>query len=197
MEESGGCRESIETLKAYSVNQNCADCRLQPSTFVSVSHGTFICRQCAVSHMLLGTVDSQVKEISSEWTPEQVAFIANGGNDAIQQLFQYYEILDTPVNYKYNTKAAAYYRRLMAKIAEQLVLKEELPTKLEGKKIDVDGEKLGVIGEEGLRKRENEKGILDRIDETIDEAADKFVDVVERMSEKISSYFSGPAWFSH
>ena len=72
--------------------------------------------------------------------------IEEGGNAALRQFFQTYDLNDIyDIKIKYNTKAADYYRRMNNAKAMMQPFTEEIPTYEEGRTL-LDGRRLDKNG---------------------------------------------------
>ncbi|KAG0481245.1 hypothetical protein HPP92_011760 [Vanilla planifolia] len=87
---SSNASKSLEKLSSQPDNRICADCCLRDPKWVSLSHGVFICIQCAGVHRSLGVHISKVLSVKlDEWTDDQVDWlIGRGGNAAVNNSYE-------------------------------------------------------------------------------------------------------------
>lgn len=95
-------------------NKICLDCKAAMPKYVSINNAIIICQSCALKHKALGFNISYIRDIKSEWDPYLIAFIHRGGNARFIRFTHEYEIELFPIEYKYITKAAEYYRLLVS-----------------------------------------------------------------------------------
>ena len=97
--------------------------------FVSINHGVFLCHNCAQIHQAhYGAEISFIKSIAdphltglvtdpnqkSSWTFTQLrVLIISGGNLSFRDYMDNYNLLDSPVQKRYSTVAAEYYRDVL------------------------------------------------------------------------------------
>lgn len=80
---------------------------------MSMNHGIFLCSNCAIGiHMEYYPVEvSCVKAIHTDhFNYLQLRVLINGGNDAAYNFFEVYDLVNEPVQKRYNTVAAQVYR---------------------------------------------------------------------------------------
>ena len=80
---------------------------------VSINHGIFLCANCATGiHKEHYPVEiSCIKAISEdEFNYLQLRVLINGGNKAAFDFFEIYDLTNEPVQKRYNTVAAQFYR---------------------------------------------------------------------------------------
>ncbi|GBP06028.1 hypothetical protein EVAR_3271_1 [Eumeta japonica] len=79
--------EILRELITISGNKYCLDCNQRGPTYVNTTIGSFVCSKC--SGMLRGlTPPHRVKSISmATFTPEEIEFIKNRGNDYCRRLW--------------------------------------------------------------------------------------------------------------
>eukprot|EP00300_Choanocystis_sp_HF-7_P028884 c34970_g1_i1.p1 GENE.c34970_g1_i1~~c34970_g1_i1.p1 ORF type:complete len:445 (+),score=57.74 c34970_g1_i1:54-1337(+) len=73
----------IHTLMTAASNKVCADCSATAPKWGVVTHGCFVCTECAGVHRSLGTHISFVLSCTlDKWTPEQTAAMYRGNEEA-------------------------------------------------------------------------------------------------------------------
>jgi hypothetical protein len=117
------------------LNQTCIDCESSFPTFVSIAHGCFLCLMCYQSHLSLGSL-SNPKPFDHSLTREEREMLTAGGNTALKEFFSYYSIMNTPISYKYTTKAARFYREMLTKVARNEEFANDFPSVEEASKPD-------------------------------------------------------------
>lgn len=98
-------------IKLDPKNKDCADCKGQPTTVVSINQGVALCNKCATLHTVLGTGISYLHPMNFEWDTYLIEFFRKGGNSKFLEFCEKNGINELPVDQKYKTKAADYYRR--------------------------------------------------------------------------------------
>ncbi|CAG9316606.1 unnamed protein product [Blepharisma stoltei] len=118
--EPGLASKVFEILKNDKFNRFCADCNIQSAGFGDIDYGTFICYKCVALHREIN-VDSIIKVLADEvWDVDEIKVMIAGGNAALRDYFKYYRItIETPMLLKYKTRAAAFYRNMLAEIARE------------------------------------------------------------------------------
>jgi ADP-ribosylation factor GTPase-activating protein 1 len=144
----------------------CADCDATNPSWMSVSHGCFVCENCAEEHKKLTEHVSLLKRREEDLlTDVQRGLMERGGNERLAEWFDKYHIIKTaPQHFKYRTKAAKQYRdKLMAAAVgetyalpdvspeEGLTDMDKTPEAADGQAGDVEGneEDPGMIGKVG------------------------------------------------
>jgi len=93
-------------------NTLCFDCTEPNPSWASVNHGILICTACVSLHRGLGSQVSLVRSVKLDmWTERQLALMDRGGNDALNAFFVRYNLNSEPINTKYTSRAAAWYRK--------------------------------------------------------------------------------------
>jgi len=114
-------------------NQQCFDCKSPEVNSASVSHGIFLCENCAEQHKELGAHISFTRSLTDNWSIRQLKIMTAGGNSSLQQFFQMYNMPeDSRIDYKYKTKAAKYYREMLKVMAQGEPCELERPSLEEG-----------------------------------------------------------------
>ena len=166
----------IDRLNSDSYNKYCVDCNRQEATHASTTFGIFICGDCAEAHRQLGMNQSYIKNLSEElWDEYQLKSIDKnvGGNKKWYDLLKEYQIQTQPINKKYTSAIARWYRgKLMADVCHTGYSVDK-PAKNWQERGDKVVEKVGVVAdkaEAGIMKFGNaldrkltEKGWKDKI----------------------------------
>ena len=140
-------------------NTICIDCKSQPTSHISITHGSFICSSCAETHHKLGEDISKIKTIDELITENEAKMMMSGGNNAFTEFLKYYGLLSTQINFKYNTRAAYFYRYMIKKISADQEVDIEMPGQIEGTEIVVKTQPIDLnstnIAEPLLSSEEN------------------------------------------
>lgn len=126
--ESDLASQVFQKLKTDESNNFCFDCNAENPDHVSVNHGIFICSNCAAGHLELIEV-SIVKSMTETWTKDELNMVVAGGNAALKEYFFYYGfIYKTPINLKYQTRSAAFYRNMLEILSQNVPCESEFLT---------------------------------------------------------------------
>lgn len=103
-----------------SSDRVCVDCGSQEADWASVSHGTYLCMDCAGRHRGLGVHLSFVRSTTMDlWNNEQLRRMQIGGTQQFHEFLKLYPRLCTPprtmaeLSTRYRSRAVAHYRRLL------------------------------------------------------------------------------------
>lgn len=112
--------EVFQELKSNPDNNFCFDCDAAQPQWAAVLYGTFVCASCAAEHQALGPRISRVKNLEDEgWTATELKTMRDGGNKQLEDFFALYKIKkQAPVDFKYKTKAAEFFRTRNQKAAD-------------------------------------------------------------------------------
>lgn len=195
----------FNNLKNDPANNSCFECQTQFPTFVSVNNGCFLCQSCVQSHLPLGFEVSRIKTIDEDWSIDDLKLITAGGNSSLSEFFTHYNIVGTPPNFKYCTRASYYYRDMLSIVAQDLEYPHACPPIEEGvqlmtalypdlgesPQIHSEEIKVQIIPEPVQADNQKKKGIWQwaksTYTKTVDignKAADKIGDKINKFSEK-------------
>ncbi len=96
-----------------SENKLCVDCGAAMPEYVSINHGTLLCKTCINYHKTLGFNISYIRKINDEWDPYILNYIERGGNNRFLRFSYNYKVHEIPFNKRYYTRAIEYYRLLL------------------------------------------------------------------------------------
>jgi hypothetical protein len=117
-------------------NKECNDCQKKNPRWCSINNAVFLCPSCVRKHRKFNPNVSTIKSIEGDlWTKEEIKKLCVGGNERFNKLMTYYNIPLTLNNakYKYHTKIADYYRKLLdEEIKEKKIINLVKPNLKEG-----------------------------------------------------------------
>ena len=125
-------------------NTICIDCKSEPTSHITITHGSYICSRCAESHRKLGEDISKIKTIDEQITENEARIMISGGNNAFTEFLKYYGLLSTPINFKYNTRAANFYRYMLRRISADQEIDIEMPGQTEGAEIMLKAQSVDI-----------------------------------------------------
>jgi len=113
-------QQVFEELFREHENNFCFECGSPSNHWASVNNGIFLCLNCSGLHRGFGVNVSFVRSVNMDsWSELQLSMMRNGGNARLRSFFENYNIpKDGPVDFKYRTKAGAYYRDMLKALAE-------------------------------------------------------------------------------
>ncbi|TNV74259.1 hypothetical protein FGO68_gene6916 [Halteria grandinella] len=122
----------LKDLLADPFNTYCVDCTKNISSHANISHGTFICLDCANVHRIeLGMDKTYIKPIFEDlWDTYQLQVITfTGGNKQFWDFMKDYKTEQKPISIKYNTSEALYYKRRLAALVQDKSFEEKAPAR--------------------------------------------------------------------
>jgi hypothetical protein len=113
-------QQAFEEMFQDHENNFCFECGSPSNHWASVNNGIFLCLNCSGLHRGFGVNVSFVRSVTMDsWSDLQLAMMKNGGNSRLRAFFDNYKIpRDGPVDFKYRTKAGAYYRDMLKALSE-------------------------------------------------------------------------------
>ena len=133
--------EIFKNLKEDPENNKCVECASESPAFTSVNNGCLICAGCVPFHLALGPQASNVKPVEDAWTEEDLKLMIAGGNSSLKEFFAHYGLAASPPSAKYLSRAAFFYRDMLAVVAQDREYEGSCPSAEDGVK---------VVGEEDL-----------------------------------------------
>ena len=133
----------IFKLTECNENNICVDCGHPATTHCSIPHGTFICSTCASIHSSISLFP--LKSITSEnWSLRELKLLVSGGNPAFTDFCSYYSLQNIPIEIKYKTKAAYFYREVLNTLAFGGSYDGDYPSPQEGADVLEDFEEIDL-----------------------------------------------------
>ncbi|CAG9311324.1 unnamed protein product [Blepharisma stoltei] len=119
-------RQVFQRLSEDPQNTRCMDCDSLNPEFASINHGILICSTCASIHTNLGAISIVKPKSNDLWSIDQLRMMAAGGNSAFKEYLAYYDMDQaTPIDIKYRTRAAAFYRSMLQVISKNEPFEED------------------------------------------------------------------------
>lgn len=108
-------------LMLIDANKRCFDCgkslgvtrlgQISPQ-WASVNNGIFVCLSCSGIHRSYGVDISFIRSITMDsWSQKQLKCMQLGGNEGLSEFLASYDLMSEPMDVRYQTKAAEYYRK--------------------------------------------------------------------------------------
>ncbi|EPR79036.1 ADP-ribosylation factor GTPase activating protein, partial [Spraguea lophii 42_110] len=130
-----------KNLSQLSSNKYCIDCSTINPQWVCISHGIFICLECASNHRSFGVQISKVRSINMDtFDIKSYTTLELGGNENIKKYLKDNNMENVPVREKYRMNELKIYR--------EALLKEV------NKKLGIIEEKRNIVSV-GSKKRSN------------------------------------------
>ena len=162
----------IPEILSLPGNSACCDCGIEKPKWASLNNGSFLCLKCAGIHRSLGVDISTIRSLQIDsWTDKQILYLSQGGNLKLQKFWEEYSIDPRdPVEKKYKSKAADYYRKYLKNLVEKMsdpdfvqieLIKpstEEGKEMIEDKKGNDDVNNINIIGE--FKEKKNDGGFF-------------------------------------
>ena len=127
---------SVETFRKIQEdpqNTICFDCGHNDITHCSLSLGILLCKGCATVHKALIPEISAVKLIDNSFTMVDMRSLLMSGNASLKSFFAMYSIsCKDSIEYKYRTKACAYYKEMLKMMVNDSPCTMLTPSESEG-----------------------------------------------------------------
>ena len=102
--------------------------------WASVNNGIFICLSWSGIHRSYGVDISFVRSITMDsWSTKQLKCMQLGGNEGLSEFLASYDLMSEPMDVRYQTKAAEYYRKKLRAFWNDEEFNEEKPDYEEGR----------------------------------------------------------------
>lgn len=120
-----------ELLVKDPYNKYCVDCTKNESTHANISHGTFVCLNCANILMNeFGMDKCYIKGIFNDlWDTYQLHAVTQGGNKKFWDFMKDYNLEAKEIVPKYLSSESLYYKRRLAAIIQDRNFEEKAPAK--------------------------------------------------------------------
>lgn len=182
-------QQVFEELFQENENNSCFECGAASNQWASVNNGIFLCLNCSGLHRGFGVNVSFVRSVNMDsWSELQLAMMKNGGNARLRAFFDSFHIpKDGPVDFKYRTKAGAYYRDMLKALSEGRPLPTP-PSETEGLELLSNKNpnfNSGDISGFGSTPAPEESA-MDKVMSFMNNAVDKTVQVTKEAANKVS-----------
>jgi hypothetical protein len=133
MNNNQSIAETFRKIQEDPQNTICFDCGINDVTHSSVSLGILLCKGCASVHKTLIPEISSIKVIDSSYSILDLQSLLMGGNASLKSFFAMYAIsCNDSIEYKYRTKACAYYIEMLKMMVSDSPCTMLTPSESEG-----------------------------------------------------------------
>lgn len=102
----------LQSLLASKDNQLCIDCRKSQTEYIILDYGGFICSNCYKVHLSLN-INQHIKPLSASLSPSELHIVSTGGNTALFEFWEFYNLNYKAISYKYSTNASQFYKKML------------------------------------------------------------------------------------
>lgn len=121
-------------LMQIDANKRCFDCGQISPQWASVNNGIFVCLSCSGIHRSYGVDISFIRSATMDsWNQKQLKCMQLGGNNGLGEFLSSYDLMSKPMDVRYQTKAAEYYRKGLKTLANEDEFNDEKPDYEEGR----------------------------------------------------------------
>jgi hypothetical protein len=197
----------FEDLAKTNENAYCFECGAPSNHWASVNNGIFLCLNCSGLHRGFGVRVSFVRSVTMDtWSDLQLIMMKNGGNAKLRGFFESYGVpKDSPIDFKYKTKAGYYYREMLKALAEG----KDIPTApsleeglelVDSKNTNYKGQSVGFGSNQNQEEDFSDK-VMDMLDKGVvttkkvaNDISDKFKDMkIKEEAQKVGTTISNGA----
>ena len=119
----------LKKLRSQGENRMCFDCKAKNPTWASISHGIYICFECAGLHRSLGTHLSFVRSTTLDnWKRSELSRMELGGNQAFREWMESQGAASLSPSERYKSRAAELYREKLDEKVKDYVPGTSSPT---------------------------------------------------------------------
>ncbi|KAI5192031.1 ADP-ribosylation factor GTPase-activating protein 1 [Nematocida sp. AWRm77] len=115
-----------EIIERSAENQKCMDCGMARPQWASITHGIFLCLNCAGVHRSFGVRVSVVKSVGMDmWPLSDIARMEKGGNKRFGALLAQYSLAALPKSQLYLERRVQEYAKQLEKEVQSVYPKEK------------------------------------------------------------------------
>ena len=105
----------LRGLLEFQDNRRCIDCGTGKSEYVLIDFGGFVCKTCFLLHSDLG-LKNKLQHITDPITDQDLKQMVFGGNSALYEYWEVYDLNYKAISFKYLTLSAVYYKEMLASL---------------------------------------------------------------------------------
>lgn len=175
-------------------NKVCFECQEASPQWASVNNAILVCLTCCGLHRGLGTQTSLVRSTTLDmWTEKQLKLLSAGGNHALNEFMETYNLRPVEIKLRYTTKALAFYRRQNEAKALGKEFTEEAPSVQEGRTLP-DGRELTEDGQlppepQSVEHEDSEEPLGSAMNVPADDDAASQQDVMKKLQMGMGNFF--------
>lgn len=172
-------------LLVFEDNSKCIDCGIGKSQYVLIEFGGFICKSCFLVHSELGITD-KIQHMNDPISDLDLKKMINGGNSALFEYWEVYDLNYKAISYKYLTLSTVYYKEMLESVIEHGDYYRDLLSQEKAKQpLHQFCENLKPEPEDFIKKAPKAKKLGEKIEETWDKFSSALSKLIKSLKIKL------------
>lgn len=108
---------NLQSLLAEKDNQLCIDCKKGRTEYILLDYSGLICSNCYKIHNSLN-IGQQIKPLNNSLSAHETYILTIGGNTALFEYWEFYNLNYKAISYKYSTNASQFYKKMLNELVQ-------------------------------------------------------------------------------